>query len=855
MFGDLLHIYGPMTTNGDELPVDVEHCREIITKQREDLQHLKELVVRHESIISEYQNAYPELNPHRKVDVGDGPAPPLPPWMTSPQTMVPLLAAYDRRVQLLETSLEFHKQEVTQLKQNSLELVEENETLRSDLKHYMEAAINVDEGRATSGTGINTEKGNSAMLDEFEAMQAQNQVLTETNQILTQQTAVLEAEIEQSREDMESFQSKNFELEKRAAYLEQSIKDLDRGRQGEIHATRSSFSKQFESLSQEARAEIHSLQREIGVISSEKQVLEKTLQERVAQMTQVEANYKKSEQKKSEMEQELHSLKAKYEDTAQTLTKLKNSTASKSYEDVKKIKKLEADFDDARKTASESLRRMQIAQARNNALEKELDELRQQQVSMVDCMNAYDRQLGQLTEREQSMQQIANAAKETVQDAILQRDKAKQEVKSLQIELSELDKVLETTRADSITHSVEVQSKADAEARAKIDSYRDEMDSIRARNARLEQMHERLQREKSSAVSEADRIKTALNEARSQFLKNTDDLVSRCLAAEHSHSDATRATEQLKHELTSERDRSHKMRQNFTRDLETLHQKSEASERKCVALSEQIRRLKHELLASKTEGTRLVTELQNTQDELNDKFARLRQEYSDFQANAEKQVQELQMESERAKRYAQHIAQEGAAASAEQAQSMESNIGKLKKMLDAKTSRIADLEKIVRQIRAERHELQRSKQDDQQLIKASEEHNAQTMLALDSAKAAVLQRQQQLASLLQRDEERLATEKRLQIDNQQLQMRSKQLEKEVELLERQLGKIQNHAYTLAEPPRTQLSPDEAKSFSRTVKKLKRHNAQMYKHANVLQPPMSAMSTTDESDDNIFDTNF
>jgi len=47
----------------------------------------------------------------------------------------------------------------------------------------------------------------------------------------------------------------------------------------------------------------------------------------------------------------------------------------------------------------------------------------------------------------------------------------------------------------------------------------------------------------------------------------------------------------------------------------------------------------------------LVTELQNTQDELNERFNRLRAEYSEFQANAEKQVQELQMETERAKRF------------------------------------------------------------------------------------------------------------------------------------------------------------------------------------------------------------
>ena len=45
----------------------------------------------------------------------------------------------------------------------------------------------------------------------------------------------------------------------------------------------------MESLSEEARREIHRLQHEIGEISAEKRVLENTLQQRVAQITETEA--------------------------------------------------------------------------------------------------------------------------------------------------------------------------------------------------------------------------------------------------------------------------------------------------------------------------------------------------------------------------------------------------------------------------------------------------------------------------------------------------------------------------------------------------------------------------------------
>ena len=199
------------------------------------------------------------------------------------------------------------------------------------------------------------------------------------------------------------------------------------------------------------------------------------------------------------------------------------------------------------------------------------------------------------------------------------------------------------------------------------------------------------------------------------------------------HSDAVRATEQLKHELAAEKDRAHKSRQNFTRDLETyvgswflrsvvclqscfapvvylyirptsfktcrLHQKAEGSDRKCVALAENVRRLKHELLASKTEGSRLVTELQNTQDELNERFARLRLEYSEFQANAEKQVQELQMETERAKRYAQHVTQERVEQGQAMAEEMEALTNKLQAAYDSRNARCIELEKALRRVR------------------------------------------------------------------------------------------------------------------------------------------------------------
>ena len=366
---------GSTDTMESEIPEDVDRCRQIIAQQRDDLQHLKELVVRHESIIAEYQAAYPELNPHTKVDGDDGPTPPLPPWMASTKTMVPLLAAYDRRVQLLETSIEFHKQEVQNLKANSIELVEENEVLRADVQRYMEAALNGNGDNVASGGGVG-----GVARDEIHALQEQNQVLSETNAVLTQQTAVLEADVEQSHADMERLQAKNFELEKKAAFLEQSMKELDRGRLGEIDATRNNFTRKFESLSEEARREINLLQKENGEISAEKRVLENTLQQRVGQITDLESKYAAAEKARGDLEQKLHTLKSRHEEMSKTYHSMKTTVATQSFGDVKRIKQLEIDFEEAKTEVAACRRAAQVATTRNAALEKELDEMRHQQV-------------------------------------------------------------------------------------------------------------------------------------------------------------------------------------------------------------------------------------------------------------------------------------------------------------------------------------------------------------------------------------------------------------------------------------------------------------------------------------------
>ena len=95
--------------------------RNKISQLQSENKHLKELLVRHQDVLKEYQVAYPELKTVTRLDrqPSDGleaPLAPLPPWVASPEALGPLLAAYDRRVQDLEGKLDAHKLAVGHLK-------------------------------------------------------------------------------------------------------------------------------------------------------------------------------------------------------------------------------------------------------------------------------------------------------------------------------------------------------------------------------------------------------------------------------------------------------------------------------------------------------------------------------------------------------------------------------------------------------------------------------------------------------------------------------------------------------------------------------------------------------------------
>ena len=181
--------------------------RNKISQLQSENKHLKELLIRHQDVLKEYQIAYPELKPTTNLNMqpSDGieaPLAPLPPWVASPESLGPLLAAYDRRVQELEGKLDAHKLAVGHLKdeqQGSVcntsfggirsvdstnrmpryamyaGLASENEALRNEVQHYVDKLLA--RGEDSGNISIAAEQEMNSLQQQYELAQESNQVM------------------------------------------------------------------------------------------------------------------------------------------------------------------------------------------------------------------------------------------------------------------------------------------------------------------------------------------------------------------------------------------------------------------------------------------------------------------------------------------------------------------------------------------------------------------------------------------------------------------------------------------------------------------------------------------------------
>ena len=173
-----------------------------LARMKTTVEHLQQVVQRQEIVINDYQIKYPSLSPNtssssspeeeEKAVAG------LPPWVSDPLLMSPLLVAYDERLGELQAANGILSEQVSKQKLTHDEITKENAGLRADLKNYVERMLAYTEGGGGGGIGGGAlgSLGSSEQMNELVEM---NDVLNKTNSIMSEQITMLESHLNASR--------------------------------------------------------------------------------------------------------------------------------------------------------------------------------------------------------------------------------------------------------------------------------------------------------------------------------------------------------------------------------------------------------------------------------------------------------------------------------------------------------------------------------------------------------------------------------------------------------------------------------------------------------------------------------
>lgn len=206
-----------------------------LARMKTTVEHLQQVVQRQEIVINDYQIKYPGVSPNTGgLDPQDAADPGadaanvagLPPWVSDPLLMSPLLVAYDERLGELQAANSILSEQVSKLKLSHDEITKENVGLRGDLKNYVERMLAYTEGGGGGGTSIaGAASGSLGSSEQMNELVEMNDVLNKTNSIMSEQITMLEGHLNVSRtaltESQEQLASETKQSQEQAAALTQ----------------------------------------------------------------------------------------------------------------------------------------------------------------------------------------------------------------------------------------------------------------------------------------------------------------------------------------------------------------------------------------------------------------------------------------------------------------------------------------------------------------------------------------------------------------------------------------------------------------------------------------------------------
>ena len=157
--------------------------------------HLRQLVQRLNIELGSLQLRSPEEFASREKSHLEGED--LPPWVTSPHYLSPLLTAYDARIQELERVIERDREALAGIKQRAEALVAENVALRADLRREVEKQLLTTTSPAEAAPGVvptAAEEHLREQQDQLALLIKENRVLSDTLTVYEDDTARLRTE-------------------------------------------------------------------------------------------------------------------------------------------------------------------------------------------------------------------------------------------------------------------------------------------------------------------------------------------------------------------------------------------------------------------------------------------------------------------------------------------------------------------------------------------------------------------------------------------------------------------------------------------------------------------------------------
>ena len=392
------------------------------------------------------------------VAVTGGELPPSSPW--SEQTG-PLLLAYDRRIAELSDALEVSKDQILGFTARMQAVTDENQTLRAELKQYVDKAINFVD--TTGSTQMLGGGGSSAAAVEMRELVEQLEVANETVDMVSDNNSALESEVSELRASLADAAAKR-------------------------DAAQSTLS--------ESRGGAEKLRRHNVQLEQERKSAERMLQDMSALRTRLQANLARereetvavSTQRDSERETIVELKKAMEASAAGHETEIEGADALRRTH-VEHIDKLRAEVEAA------SRERVALGAA-HDALVKEHDAVRQACTGMLEDMSKYERQLAMLKQAEEQIAEREADAERRVHENALLQEQAEVRATRSRKEADRLRQVLKTAGADALRREQYLVAQERQRIGKQLDAREAELQLVLQRCASAEAKFERARREK-----------------------------------------------------------------------------------------------------------------------------------------------------------------------------------------------------------------------------------------------------------------------------------------------------------------------------------------------------------------------